>query len=500
MENPERPFAAHGDAKGSAPKFIPPFLGYCFLKSGDTLASLDLVRHATAPALQIGDIGHAGIMAIVMICVAILSKSAARPLSTRRLTTGCVIICALAGIIEIAASAEVLPGWTCAIVTSLMGVGTAAFTLIWFAFYARMAYPVLVVHLALAQGVSASLVTLFSLPSLNWAVPTACLLFPILSLVCYHKSLNWLENHSLPEGEQVVGTGWSFPIRPVVVIGLFAFVNSSVRSNMEADRGYAAFGVAAAMLLFAAAALFLSRRFDATAACHIAFPLMVFGPLCIIVGEVSAPAIISPLSTLGAISTNAGSAVFLYYVYVLLCAMSYRYGINPLWLFGFSLAADNIGKFVSKLLEAGNVYLIDDTFTNCLIVLLVVILYAFFHADTSPLKAWGMSHDEMHRDPDSEKHIDGTDQQGIEAAGLIASTDNLVDACARAARAYGLTRREEEILFGLAQDLGAGPIATRLCLAESTVKTFIKHIYAKMGIHSRTEVAQSVGEFLRERR
>ncbi|MEU8001869.1 response regulator transcription factor [Catellatospora sp. NPDC049111] len=52
---------------------------------------------------------------------------------------------------------------------------------------------------------------------------------------------------------------------------------------------------------------------------------------------------------------------------------------------------------------------------------------------------------------------------------------------------FGLTRREQEVLGQVAQGLSNAAIAHRLMLAEKTVKNHLQHIFAKLGVASRTE-------------
>lgn len=52
---------------------------------------------------------------------------------------------------------------------------------------------------------------------------------------------------------------------------------------------------------------------------------------------------------------------------------------------------------------------------------------------------------------------------------------------------FGLTRREQEVLAQLAQGLSNAAIAHRLVLTEKTVKNHLQHIFAKLGVSSRTE-------------
>jgi DNA-binding NarL/FixJ family response regulator len=58
---------------------------------------------------------------------------------------------------------------------------------------------------------------------------------------------------------------------------------------------------------------------------------------------------------------------------------------------------------------------------------------------------------------------------------------------ASAQRRYGLSRREEEVLDLLGAGLSNAVIGHRLGLTEKTVKNHLNHIFAKLGVRSRTE-------------
>ncbi len=60
------------------------------------------------------------------------------------------------------------------------------------------------------------------------------------------------------------------------------------------------------------------------------------------------------------------------------------------------------------------------------------------------------------------------------------------------ASAYGLTKREAEILAFLAQHETISAMAESLCVSTSTVKSHVLHIHQKLGIHSREELAALV--------
>lgn len=52
-----------------------------------------------------------------------------------------------------------------------------------------------------------------------------------------------------------------------------------------------------------------------------------------------------------------------------------------------------------------------------------------------------------------------------------------------------LSKRETAVLDLLAEGLGNKEIADRLGLSIETVRDYLKHIYAKLGVGSRTEAA-----------
>lgn len=60
--------------------------------------------------------------------------------------------------------------------------------------------------------------------------------------------------------------------------------------------------------------------------------------------------------------------------------------------------------------------------------------------------------------------------------------------CERVAVRHDLTQRESEVFRLLALGVNAKQIAKRLVLSENTVKTHVRHVYQKLGIHSREEI------------
>ena len=77
------------------------------------------------------------------------------------------------------------------------------------------------------------------------------------------------------------------------------------------------------------------------------------------------------------------------------------------------------------------------------------------------------------------------------AAGESRSLSEMLDGvCNSLAADKGLSQRESEVLALLAKGMSRQAIGERLLLSEATVKTHIYRIYAKLDVHSQTELAE----------
>lgn len=65
--------------------------------------------------------------------------------------------------------------------------------------------------------------------------------------------------------------------------------------------------------------------------------------------------------------------------------------------------------------------------------------------------------------------------------------------CAKAARTYDLTRREEDVLRLLIEGCTAPQIAEELVVSPNTVKTHVRNLYRKLGINRRADLACRLG-------
>lgn len=68
----------------------------------------------------------------------------------------------------------------------------------------------------------------------------------------------------------------------------------------------------------------------------------------------------------------------------------------------------------------------------------------------------------------------------------------LIERCERLAQTGGLSKRETETMVYLCEGMSVKDVAETMCIAESTVKTHVKHIYEKLDVHSRRDLSQLV--------
>lgn len=70
--------------------------------------------------------------------------------------------------------------------------------------------------------------------------------------------------------------------------------------------------------------------------------------------------------------------------------------------------------------------------------------------------------------------------------------DVLAASCEALSRARGLSEREAQVMLAFARGRSAARIAEELGISQETVKTHVKHVYAKVGVHSRQELLDAL--------
>jgi DNA-binding CsgD family transcriptional regulator/uncharacterized membrane protein len=455
-----------GSRVNSLIRFQVGFTGLLFLISFETLLSIQAFPSRDVGAAAIGYISRYLVAFLVFFAVAGFSHRL-YPLSERRnLAKLSTAICIIGGVLLIACRLLSLSVAVSLTGVVLVGAGTAFLTLCWLEFYACLDLLRVMINYSAAHIFSSLIIVCYSFLSIAWLKFSLFFTFPLLSYLLYRYSLSQYEKGSAVLGE-TINLKWSFPLKPVLLIGLFTFTNVLVRSYLpDSTRSFAALGVTISMVPIFLYALLNSERFDIRILYQISFPLVIVGPLCMIVGG-------NAFGLAGAFGTNAAYTYLSLFVVAVLCNISFRYGVNPLWLFGFAFGAIALGRVFAKLSEIALIGIADQSFVYCAIILALSLMFTALITDRDFSHTWGII------------------PIGLPEAQDMA-LDNIVERCAHLARIRGLTRREEEILFYLAQDMSPRIIAAKIYRAESTVKTHVKHIYAKLGVHSKGQLTEII--------
>lgn len=276
------------------------------------------------------------------------------------------------------------------------------------------------------------------------------------------------------QGEPTV-SGWSFPTRPVILLASFTFANNFIRHFLENElKGTVLLGVILAALFVLILLAVKSDGIRLNALYSLSLPLIVAASLCVLFP-------LSGFGTAGAMMSNAAYTLFSIYVTALLCSISYRFGVDALWLFGFANGSVSLGSLLSTLLS-NHFDIVEDnsimlTAMVSIVILAFVILYAAFSGSKDLASSWGI------------EPIGRKDEQQTEALEM------LEDKCGRISRRFGLTRREEEVLLLLAQGDTFSRVEEKLSISNSTLKTHSRHLYAKIGVSGKTDLERFVKEY-----
>ena len=452
----------------------PCFLGFCLIISISTLQSLYVGQWANPQGIPACGWVTGAVRTVVFLGMAALSSRVTN-LSSHRVPLWVACAFCTAGAVMTMGSATIDPSFPWLPATYVTGLaigaaGYALFYLYWIELYARMDLMHVIVYFALVHLLSATISLVISSLASQVVMFACIVLMPIVSQVLYMKSLRESSGLSFMQGE-TPSSGWSIPWRPIVLLGTYTFANSFVRHFLgNSLKGLVLVGVILAASV--AIALLASRRerLGLRTLYSASLPLIVAASLCVLVA-------LPGFGTLGGALSNAAYTLFSIYATVLLCNVAYRDGVSPLWLFGFACASISTGTLASSLLTNKVDFISSEpavlTLAISAVIMVFVCLYVAFDSSKETAKAWGITRE-------------GSDCDNSKAVPLE-------ERCASLARLYGLTRREEEVMALLAHDASYSQVEAELSIANSTLKTHVRHIYSKLGVADKRELVELVG-------
>lgn len=351
------------------------------------------------------------------------------------------------------------------------GVGIACIILLWSELFGCLNSLRVGLYYSGGLIVGSLILWLFKGLALPWLWACTCLV-PIVSLVCLKKA-----HDSLPEADRphAAWGSFSFPWKPIAFVSLYSFSYGLCTHVFEGPLGiHSGLGVMFAGVLVYAGISFKRTTFQFSKMCKIA--------LCLIILSLMPFSDAVPFgSEFSSFCALGGYTLCLIVIMVILSNLVYRYGVNALWLFGIEraarLASVQIGIGARSLVGSTPYPYVADTAFAVVITVSVVVATMLLLSETQLSSAWGV----VLKDTPAE------------AYGADMGRNRLGTKCHELANQFGLTQREEEILLLLAQRKKPAEIERELFVANSTVKTHIKHLYQKLDIHSRDELFDLLG-------
>ena len=429
----------------------------------------DVLRRVASTGMRYGDIG------MFLLLAAFASRIGSLG-SHMKIAGVLVAVCcagtALTGLLLVPSGAPIGVVITASVVTAL---GGAILFCLWAEVYSQMGSTQIVVYGAGSCLVAFGLYVLVSTMMHPYAVFATALL-PMGSFACVASSFVLVPR----EAAKSEAARYSVPWKIVVIMALAGLASGLAGSVLLNPDGQGAVhriwatGVAGAVIL--GLALLRPEKFDARFLAQACVPLAL------------AACVLMPAAW-----SNAGFAVsflvklayvwFTIFAIMLLANLAFRFGVPTLRMFAIARACSEEAIFLgvtmrgflqsSGLSQDGTVLLISA----CAGVVAVCVCVLLWRSERAVNADWGAA--------------------GIEVASgerVMGPRERLIVRCEQLAQMHALTARETEVLTLIAQRKTRSEIEQELFLSQNTVKTHVRHIYAKLGIHSKSDVYELVGQ------
>ena len=168
---------------------------------------------------------------------------------------------------------------------------------------------------------------------------------------------------------------------------------------------------------------------------------------------------------------------FTFFVLLMLANICYRFEIPSLRLFAIARASSEAallaGILVRRALWQTDLLADPTTLAGFALagIVLVLVCVVIWMSEKSVNGDWGASGLSLA----DRLHVPGP-------------RERFMSRCDDLAAQYDLTARETEIMGLIAQRKSRAEIEQELFLSQNTVKTHVRHLYAKLGVHSKTDV------------
>ena len=346
------------------------------------------------------------------------------------------------------------------------GVGIALMILIWSELYGCLNPLRVAFYYAGSIIVGAVVIYIYRGFMIPWLFVMTSIL-PLASLTCAYRSFNLLSSDNLPSSNWAK---FSVPWKIIALMAIYAFAYGLLEKYLYVGQfgPHSAFGTVAAALVVMVGVVLQGKNFDFAVIYRTALPLMA--------GALILPSAFGLVDNFwGNFCATGAYTAFSILTMLILANICYRYGVSAIWLFGIERGVRALfmmlGRYVEQGLNAIAPFGVNDDLITSGVALIAIIAGTMILLSERELASrWGAKFlyaDD--NDPVEQKHA-------------------LVDRCDAIAKDKGLSAREQEVLLLLAQHKTISDIEKELIVANGTVKAHVRHIYQKLGIHSREEL------------
>ncbi|TGY73779.1 LuxR family transcriptional regulator [Enterorhabdus sp. NM05_H27] len=357
------------------------------------------------------------------------------------------------------------------------GIGIALIILIWSELYACLSPYQVAVYYAASILAGAAVILLCR----GFILPYACVAataLPLASTACVLCGFRRIPSANLPRR---CTSRQPLPWTPIALMSLYAFAYGLRENELTAVMGpMSSAGVVAASSIVLVGIVCFRDRFDLDVMQRVALPAMV----CSLV-------FVSAYNVIGTLFANICASfsytAFSILIFCILCDLSRRFGFSAIMLFGLERGIRAIFSLLGRLVDSavmswgGHSVLSDVVVAGAIAVLVIAFALVLWRV---PVRHGRWSVPRI--DPASDDNECTGESSDAEAA--------LIIACSLLRKRYELTPREEDVLFLLAQGKSIAEVAQSLVIAKGTAKVHVRHIYEKLGIHTREELKALVAE------
>lgn len=352
----------------------------------------------------------------------------------------------------------------------LAGGGSAVLYLMWADLFGRIGPASVTICFAVAVLGGEVLKFLFMGLAPGYLAVCAVVL-PCLAVGCVRSSMFKLplDKRARNAGRPALG---GYPWKPVGLISLCFFVAAFDGNNLRPLNVGNALGAVFASLLILAVVSSRSKHFRVESMNQVLFPLFIIGFILFLPAD-------SISTEVASFRFETAYTMFFMLVLIVLSSVSYRCGIDAVWLNGIERAVracvEAIGWGLSALLMAHAGFasgpLIHMTFEVVLIAALIVL----FFTDKGLSAKWDV------------RFAQEGDAWDLPDSRVKMRVDEMT-------QAYGLSPREAEVLEAYVSGRSIADIADALIVAPGTVKAHINHIYHKLGVRSKAELTATLSD------